>query len=441
MPPRCLHDCPLFQTPIIRLTGAAEAQGVPSRGAQPPPHSHCAWPLAPLAPVMIAASAAARVHRLCNSARSSRSPGQQQPGLSAAAAAAGGRWRSPRQPQAATNHRPAVAAMVAQQEPAAATAAPAAAAAATDAEADLSSALSLANIRQTLIRLEDTIIFSLIERAQFARNEAVYAPDAIPVPGYAASGRRYSLLEYLLREMEQVGAGAGGGWGMAGAPGGQAEAGGGAPPGCRPGGGGSERQPHGRPPTHPPIAPAPAQVHGRIRRYTSPDEYPFFPEDLPPLVLPPITYDNVRAAAAALPPCSACGRSLRKRHGRRCVPPAEGGGGGAAAPAWRNPYAPTHHHTAPPPCPQVLHSPALVNINSSIMDMYLEHLLPEITAPGDDHNYGSSAMHDVTVLQVRTSSHAETMRSSAWRRAGVGAARGRACAAAHAGSLGPRCTR
>lgn len=34
---------------------------------------------------------------------------------------------------------------------------------------------------QTLIRLEDTIIFSLIERAQFARNDPVYEPDAIPV--------------------------------------------------------------------------------------------------------------------------------------------------------------------------------------------------------------------------------------------------------------------
>jgi chorismate mutase len=72
------------------------------------------------------------------------------------------------------------------------------------AEADLSSALSLANIRQTLIRLEDTIIFSLIERAQFALNEPVYQPDAIPVPGFRPDGRRYSLLEYLLRETEQV---------------------------------------------------------------------------------------------------------------------------------------------------------------------------------------------------------------------------------------------
>lgn len=37
------------------------------------------------------------------------------------------------------------------------------------------------SLLQTLIRLEDTIIFSLIERAQFARNEPVYEPDAIPV--------------------------------------------------------------------------------------------------------------------------------------------------------------------------------------------------------------------------------------------------------------------
>ena len=107
---------------------------------------------------------------------------------------------------------------------------------------DLSSVLSLANIRDTLIRLEDTIIFSLIERAQFARNEAVYEPEAIPVPGFRSDGRRYSLLEYLLRETEQV--------------------------------------------------------HGRIRRYTSPDEHAYFPGDLPALVLPPLTYTSVRGRRA-----------------------------------------------------------------------------------------------------------------------------------------------
>ena len=57
----------------------------------------------------------------------------------------------------------------------------------------------------------------------------------------------------------------------------------------------------------------------------------------------------------------------------------------------------------PPPRAQVL-SPAAVravSINPTILGMYLDHLLPEIAAPGDDHNYGSSAMNDVTALQVQ----------------------------------------
>ena len=50
---------------------------------------------------------------------------------------------------------------------------------------DHSTALSLDNIRQSLIRQEDTIIFSLIERAQFAANAPVYESGAIAVPGKA----------------------------------------------------------------------------------------------------------------------------------------------------------------------------------------------------------------------------------------------------------------
>lgn len=103
--------------------------------------------------------------------------------------------------------------------------------------ADLSSVLALDNIRQTLIRQEDTIIFLLIERAQFARNAAVYEAEAVPVPDFDSAGQRYSLLEYLLRETEQV--------------------------------------------------------HGKIRRYTSPDEQAFYPDHVPPLVLPPIEYAEV----------------------------------------------------------------------------------------------------------------------------------------------------
>lgn len=112
------------------------------------------------------------------------------------------------------------------------------AAAAAAESLDLSSQLELNNIRETLIRQEDTIIFSIIERAQFAANAPVYQPDAVPVPEFSADGRRYSLLEYILRQTEQI--------------------------------------------------------HGRIRRYTSPDEHAFFPEAVPSLVLPPLKYPEVK---------------------------------------------------------------------------------------------------------------------------------------------------
>ncbi|GFR42166.1 hypothetical protein Agub_g3018, partial [Astrephomene gubernaculifera] len=157
--------------------------------------------------------------------------------------------------------------------------------AATTNARDMSSALSLANIRSSLIRQEDTIIFSFIERAQFCRNLPVYTPDAIPVPGFDRSGRRYSLLEYVLRETERL--------------------------------------------------------HGSVRRYTSPDEHAFFPDDLPPLVLPPISYAS-----------------------------------------------PLH------PVAEAL------NINDTILRVYLEDILPGLTAPGDDFNYGSSATLDVPCLQA-----------------------------------------
>ena len=73
--------------------------------------------------------------------------------------------------------------------------------------------------------------------------------------GYAADGKQYSLLEYLLWETEQM--------------------------------------------------------HGRIRRYTSPDEHAFFSRDLPPLVLPPIQYPEVRFKF--LPPPPSCIHGLTER--------------------------------------------------------------------------------------------------------------------------------
>ena len=41
-----------------------------------------------------------------------------------------------------------------------------------------------------------------------------------------------------------------------------------------------------------------------------------------------------------------------------------------------------------------------INVNDRIMDLYLQRLMPGITEPGDDNNYGSSAMGDVLCLQA-----------------------------------------
>jgi len=151
---------------------------------------------------------------------------------------------------------------------------------------DMSNTITLDNIRTTLIRQEDTIIFDLIERAQYALNPPVYISGGVPVPAFGKDGRQYSLLEYVLRETEQL--------------------------------------------------------HGKVRRYTSPDEHAFYPEDEATLVLPPLAYpDSVLA-----------------------------------------PYAKE------------------ININSTIMDVYFNKILPDIAAPGDDGNYGSAATLDVLCLQA-----------------------------------------
>ena len=52
---------------------------------------------------------------------------------------------------------------------------------------------SLDKIRSELIRLEDSIIFALIERAQFALNSPVYQPNP-----------NTSFLDLLINEIEAV---------------------------------------------------------------------------------------------------------------------------------------------------------------------------------------------------------------------------------------------
>ncbi|WVZ77623.1 hypothetical protein U9M48_025471 [Paspalum notatum var. saurae] len=54
--------------------------------------------------------------------------------------------------------------------------------------------LSLAAVRDALVRLEDSVVFALIERAKHRRNAPAYAPAA------AAGGR--SLVEFFVREAE-----------------------------------------------------------------------------------------------------------------------------------------------------------------------------------------------------------------------------------------------
>ncbi|KAK4513519.1 Serine/threonine kinase [Mucor velutinosus] len=89
---------------------------------------------------------------------------------------------------------------------------------------------TLDKLRSTLIRLEDTIIFALIERAQFALNPCIYEKGALEFKG--ATGER-SFLEYFFWETEKV--------------------------------------------------------HAKVRRYTSPDEYAFT-SPLPEPILPPLEF-------------------------------------------------------------------------------------------------------------------------------------------------------
>ncbi len=138
--------------------------------------------------------------------------------------------------------------------------------------------LQLDHLRGVLVRLEETIIFGLIERAQFRRNPPVYETGGM---GGALGSK--SLLEFMLHETERL--------------------------------------------------------HAQVRRYTSPDEHPFF-DDLPEPILPSLAY--------------------------------------AENPLHKN----------------------RVNVNAQIMRMYVDELVPFISADGDDANYGSCAVIDVHLLQA-----------------------------------------
>ncbi|MBU1695253.1 MAG: chorismate mutase [Verrucomicrobia bacterium] len=137
--------------------------------------------------------------------------------------------------------------------------------------------LSLDNIRNVLVRLEETILFGVLERAQFRQNPVIYQPGGV---GRELGGE--SLVQYLLHESERS--------------------------------------------------------HAKVRRYTSPDEHPFF-HDLPAPILPAAVYAN----------------PLR---------------------------------------------PNTININDRIWAAYVGEIVPFLCAPGDDGQWGSSAVNDVYLLQA-----------------------------------------
>ncbi|KAI5286766.1 chorismate mutase aro7 [Ascosphaera aggregata] len=143
--------------------------------------------------------------------------------------------------------------------------------------------LDLSTIRFQLVRLEDTIIFHLIERVQFPLNEPIYKPGGVRIPD-----SDLSLMDWLLFQRERL--------------------------------------------------------DSFLRRYQSPDEYPFFPEALEEPILAPIKY------------------------------------------------------------PKVLHTNE-ITINPTIKERYIKEILPAICSHdrkprGEaEENYGSSATADVAVLQ------------------------------------------
>uniref|UniRef100_K7K1Z7 chorismate mutase n=1 Tax=Glycine max TaxID=3847 RepID=K7K1Z7_SOYBN len=97
---------------------------------------------------------------------------------------------------------------------------------------DESKTLTLDGIRNSLIRQEDSIIVSLLERAKYSYNADAYDKDAFFMDGFNGS-----LVEYMVLQTEKL--------------------------------------------------------HSQVGRYKSPDEHAFFPECLPEPALPPLQYPQV----------------------------------------------------------------------------------------------------------------------------------------------------
>lgn len=130
---------------------------------------------------------------------------------------------------------------------------------------------------------EETIIFALIERAQYRKNYAIYDPKRTYLRN--VYGAPLSFLEWMLIETEKL--------------------------------------------------------HAKVRRYTSPEEHPFFPAFLPAPILPELKYPEILIA----------GKNI-------------------------------------------------VNVNAEVMRWYVEKIIDRLCLSGDDEQHGSSVLCDITAMQA-----------------------------------------
>lgn len=145
-----------------------------------------------------------------------------------------------------------------------------------------SDVLSLDSIRSTLVRQEETIIFALIERAQYRKNRFIYdSKDLLK----DEENLPLSFLEWMLIETEKL--------------------------------------------------------HSKVRRYTSPEEHPFYPLKLPPPILPTLNYPNILMA-----------------------------------------------------------DKNKVDVNKEVMNWYVNKVIDRMCINGDDEQHGSSVLCDIAAMQA-----------------------------------------
>ncbi|XP_031279656.1 chorismate mutase 2 isoform X1 [Pistacia vera] len=102
----------------------------------------------------------------------------------------------------------------------------------TESESVSEMVITLESVRESLIRQEDTIVFSLIERAKYPRNSPLYDLSYASIPGFSGS-----LFQYIVSQSENL--------------------------------------------------------QAVVGRYENPEEHPFFPDNLPGSLLPPHNYPQV----------------------------------------------------------------------------------------------------------------------------------------------------